>query len=270
MKLPIMYSSFQLARKYLHYYITASNGKGHGMHSPFAFDFILNVLNNKQNYIPPTEIEDLRRELLQKMECITIEDLGAGSRLKSSNKKTIKSVAKNALKPKKFSYLLFRLVKHYQPNNTIELGTSLGITTAYLSKANPSSQIITIEGDPLTAAIAQQNFQKLDCANIQLINGNFDTHLPSIISQLPSINLAYIDGNHRLEPTLNYFEQLLGKKNNNSILIFDDIHWSKEMEEAWDRIKAHPSVRCTIDIFFLGFVFFRDEFKEKRDFIIRF
>ena len=84
------------------------------------------------------------------------------------------------------------------------------------------------------------------------------------------IDMAYIDGNHRLEPTLNYFEQLLGKKNNSSIFIFDDIHWSKEMEEAWERIKTHPSVRCTIDIFFLGFVFFREEFKAKQDFMIRF
>ena len=265
-----MYSSFQLARKYLHYYIKASNGKGHGMHSPFVFDFILNVLNNRQNYIPPPEIEDLRKELLQKSTRITIEDLGAGSRIKSSNQKTIRNLAKNALKPKKYSQLLFRLVKHYQPKNILELGTSLGITTAYLSKANPSSQIITIEGDPSTAAIAQQNFQKLDCLNIQLLNGNFDDLLPTVNGQRSTVDLAYIDGNHLLKPTLNYFEQFLGKKNDNSIFIFDDIHWSKEMEEAWSRIKAHPSVRCTIDIFFLGFVFFRHEFKAKQDFIIRF
>ncbi len=264
-----MYSSFQLAKKYFHYYITASNGKGHGMHSPFVFDFILNVLNNKQGYKIPDEIEDLRKELLKNNTNITIEDLGAGSRVQSTTQRTIKSLAKLAVKPKKYSQLLYRLVKHYQPQTIIELGTSLGITTLHFAKANPNANITTIEGSSSIAAIAQHNFQKLNCSNIQLINGNFDDILPTVNGQLSTIDLAYIDGNHRLEPTLNYFEQFLAKKSNDSIFIFDDIHWSKEMEEAWERIKANTSVRCTIDIFFLGFVFFRAEFKEKQDFTIR-
>ena len=240
------------------------------MHSPFVFDFILNVLNNKKNYQPTLEIEELRTELLRNDTIISVDDLGAGSRKKSSQQKTIKSLAKNAVKPKKYSQLLFRLAKHYQPKNIIELGTSLGITTAYLSKANSTGEIITIEGSPEIAAIAKVNFKKLACSNIQLINGNFDNTLPTAISQLSTIDLAYIDGNHRLEPTLNYFEQFLSRTNNDSILVFDDIHWSKEMDQAWEKIKAHPSVRCTIDIFFLGFVFFRQEFKQKQDFVIRF
>lgn len=165
---------------------------------------------------------------------------------------------------------MYRLVKHYEPRHIIELGTSLGITTAYLSKANPSANIITMEGSTSIVSVAAQNFKKLACSNIRLLNGNFDDLLPPVISELTTIDLAYIDGNHRLEPTLNYFAQFLDKKNNNSIFIFDDIHWSMAMEEAWEKIKAHPSVRCTIDIFFLGFVFFREEFKSKQDFVIRF
>jgi predicted O-methyltransferase YrrM len=265
-----MYSSFQLAKKYLHYYFIALNGKGHGMHSPFVFDFILHVLNNKNGYEAPAEIEAFRKQLLSNNTVVTIKDLGAGSRVQSSKQRTIANLAKNAIKPKKYTQLLYRLVKHYQPKTIIELGTSLGITTAYLSKANPSSTITTIEGSEAIANIAQQNFQKLNLSNIKSLIGNFDDLLPSAISQLPIIDLAYIDGNHRLEPTLNYFEQFLSKINNDSILIFDDIHWSKEMEEAWETIKAHSSVKCTVDIFFLGFVFFRQEFKMKQDFVVRF
>ena len=240
------------------------------MHSPFVFDFILNVLTNKKGYQPPPEIENLRKELLRNDAVINIDDLGAGSRKKSSEQRAIKSLAKNAVKPKRYGQLLFRLAKHYQPKNIVELGTSLGITTAYLSKASSSAEIITLEGSSAIAVVAEQNFKKLKCFNIQLLNGNFDEVLPTVIRQLSAIDLAYIDGNHRLEPTLNYFEQFVAKRNNNSIFIFDDIHWSKEMEQAWEKIKAHPSVRCTIDIFFLGFVFFRQEFKEKQDFVIRF
>ena len=138
----IMYSSLQLAKKYLYYYFTALNGNGHGMHSPFVFDFILNVLNNKNGYVAPFEIEELRNELLKDKTIVTIEDLGAGSRIQSSKQRTISSLARNAIKPKKYGQLLYRLVKHYQPETIIELGTSLGITTAYLSKANPYSKIL--------------------------------------------------------------------------------------------------------------------------------
>lgn len=265
-----MYSSSHLIKNYFRYYLTASNSKGHGMHSPFVFDFILHGLNNGKRYEAPKEIEDLRSELLKDNTSITIRDLGAGSRVQSSKQRTVRSLARSAVKSKKYSQLLFRLVNHYQPKNIIELGTSLGITTSYLSKANPQADIVTIEGSATVAGIAKQNFEKLGCLNVQSIVGNFDDVLPTVISQRPSVDLGYIDGNHRYDATLNYFKEFLTKSDNNTILIFDDIHWSKEMEEAWEKIKAHPTVRCTIDIFFLGFVFFRQEFKEKQNFTIRF
>ncbi|HNR16193.1 MAG TPA: SAM-dependent methyltransferase, partial [Chitinophagaceae bacterium] len=88
--------------------------------------------------------------------------------------------------------------------------------------------------------------------------------------KIPFIDFAFIDGNHRQEPTERYFNQLLPKMHHESILVFDDIHWSSEMEQVWKTIKDHPSVRCTVDLFFIGVVFFRDEFREKQHFSIRF
>jgi len=240
------------------------------MHSPFVFDFILNVLNKKNDYEAPEEIEQLRKELIKNKTALNIVDLGAGSRVNSSQKKSVRQIAKSALKSKRLAQVLFRLVKHYQPENIIELGTSLGVTTAYISKANAAANVTTIEGSESVAAVAKENFRKLNCSNIQLLHGNFDQILPSVIHQLPSIDLAYIDGNHRYQPTINYFHQLLPKISSNSILVFDDIHWSQEMEKAWEEIKSHPSVKYTIDIFFLGFVFFKEEFKVKQHFSIRF
>jgi predicted O-methyltransferase YrrM len=265
-----MYSSVQLAKKYLRYYFTALNGKGHGMHSPFVFQFILHVLNNQSGYHPPREMEDLRRQLLRDKRILEIEDFGAGSRKAKSRQRSVSELAQHALKPKKYAQLLFRLVKRYQPETILELGTSLGITASYLSKANPASSLITIEGSKAIAAVAGENFSKLQLKNIQQETGNFDDLLPSVISRLTSVDLAYIDGNHRCEPTIRYFRQLLPALHNESILVFDDIHWSKEMEQAWQEIQQHPAVRCTVDIFFLGFVFFRKEFKEKQHFTIRF
>ncbi|MCC7526845.1 MAG: SAM-dependent methyltransferase, partial [Chitinophagaceae bacterium] len=78
------------------------------------------------------------------------------------------------------------------------------------------------------------------------------------------------DGNHRKEPTLAYFNQLMRHAGNNSLFIFDDIHWSAEMEEAWRDIQLHPAVTCSIDLFFIGIVFFTPDIKEKQHFTIRF
>lgn len=240
------------------------------MHSPFVFDFILNVLNNKSLYRAPVEIEQLRKQLLNDKRVLKIEEMGAGSRTDSSNQRKVCHIASSALKSKRLAQVLFRLAKHYQPKTIIELGTSLGITTAYFSKANPDASIITIEGSKAIAEVAKENFLHLHCDRIQLLQGNFDELLPSFISQLSSIDLGYIDGNHRYQPTIKYFHQFLSKSNGSTILVFDDIHWSSEMEKAWEEIKAHPSVKYTIDIFFLGFVFLRDEFKIKQHFSIRF
>ncbi len=74
-----MYSSFQLAKKYFHYYFHSKNGKGHGVHSPFVFDFIIHVLNDKKKYPCYDTIESLRRSLLKNNTEIEVEDFGAGS-----------------------------------------------------------------------------------------------------------------------------------------------------------------------------------------------
>lgn len=239
------------------------------MHSPFVFDFIQSVLNNRHGYFPPAEIEQLRKKLLNDKSVINVEDFGAGSRVQSSSTKKISDIARAALKPKKYGQLLHRLCRHYKPKTILELGTSLGITTAYLASAVDSAKVTTIEGSPEIAHVAQMNFKQLGLNNIQSLIGNFDDVLPTVIQQKSSIDLAYVDGNHRYAPTISYFRNLLGKMHNESILVFDDIHWSAEMEQAWDEIKNDVAVQYTIDIFFLGFVFFKKEFKVKQHFTIR-
>lgn len=265
-----MYSKSQLVLKCLNYYIKASNSKGHGMHSPFVFDFITKVMNDKAKYPAYVQVENLRRELLGNQTIVKIEDFGAGSSMDKTDQRTIASVAKNAAKPAKFGQLLYRMVKYYQPQTILELGTSLGITTSYLSLANPDARIITMEGATALAETAQQNFNTLQLKNISVRRGNFDHHLSATVSELSPVGFCFIDGNHRQEPTERYFGQLLPVVNNDTIFVFDDIHWSDEMEQAWDRIQQHPSVRCTIDLFFVGIVLFRQEFKEKQHFSIRF
>ena len=265
-----MYSSLKLAQKYLHYYLNASNGKGHGIHSPFVFDFIIHVLNDKRNFYAYSQIEHLRQELLNDNTIIYVEDFGAGSSITKTNQRKICDIAKHVAKNRKFAQLLFRIVNYYQPKNIIELGTSLGISSAYLASANVNSKLITIEGSPEVAAIAKKNLSELGFKNIKSITGNFDDMLTDVLKNIPSVDLVFIDGNHRKEPTIKYFDQLLEHASEQSIFIFDDIHWSTEMDEAWKHIKQSSQVTMSIDLFFFGLVFFRKDFKAKQDFVLRF
>lgn len=265
-----MYSPLKLVRKYIHYYITASNGKGHGIHSPFIFDFVTNVLNDQRHFYPYDSIELLREQLLKNKTVLTIDDFGAGSTRGSTSQRTVASVAKHAAKSRKLCRLLFRIVHHYQPRTILELGTSLGISSSYMASAAPASKLITIEGASSVAQAAADHHQQLQLRNIRVITGNFDEKLPGILQELETVDLAFVDGNHRFEPTKHYFEQLVQKVNANSIFIFDDIHWSEEMEDVWRVIKADKRVLATIDLFFVGIVLFNPAFKSKQDFTIRF
>ncbi len=266
-----MYSRLQLAKKYLEYFTSAKNGKGHGVHSPFVFDFITGVLNDKTNYPCYSTIEAIRNEMLQTKTTVQVEDFGAGSVTGNLKERKITTIAASALKPRKFSQLLFRIAKYYRPENILELGTSLGVTTSYLASAYANSQVTTMEGSENIASLARRNFSKLNLQNIKSVVGNFDETLQPFLLQTGNVvDLAFIDGNHRRQPTIDYFNILKPYLSDTSILIFDDIHWSKEMEEAWKEITCDASVTLSIDLFFIGLVFFRKEQKTRQHFIIRF
>lgn len=262
------YSSIELGAKYLRYWCTAGNGKGHGIHSPFVYALIRDVLNDKGEYYAYSQIEKLRLRLEHDKNKIELIDLGAGG--KGRRQESISILTKRTSKSKKLGRLLFRLTNYFQPVNMIELGTSMGLSAAYMYAGNTSGQLITLEGAPEIAEKARENFRYLDFNDIQTITGNFDDTLSSILAGINQVDFAYIDGNHRYAPTLRYFEQLLVKTSATSVLIFDDIHWSEEMEAGWEKIKQDPAVRCTVDLFFIGLVFFSDSFKYPQHFTIRF
>ena len=264
------YNAFTLINKYISYLWKASNGHGHGVHSPFVFAFIKNVLNTKSKGPSIDAIELYRQRLLNNQKEISFLDLGAGADPKGNKSRTIAQIAKGALKPKKYSSLLSRIVKYYQPSQVLEMGTSLGITTCYLAHGVPNASVVTMEGAPTVAHEALTTFKNLGFQNIQLIEGNFDQSLPNYLQSVSTIGIAYVDGNHRYEPTMQYFNLLLTKSDEHSIFIFDDIHWSSEMEKAWAEIKADARVSLTIDLFYIGIVFLRKEQKEQEHFIIRY
>ncbi len=257
-----------MIRAYLKFLLKA--GDAYSLHSPFVFD-LYSTLIRRDNPDEPqfAPIRALQQELLKDTAKIQITDFGAGSRINASRERAIRDIAKNSQKPARFGRLMYRLIQRFNSQTIVDLGTSLGITTLYEAVAAPTAQILTFEGCPQTAAVARRNFQQLNRPTIEIITGNIDMTLPERLKTVSSIDFAFFDANHRYEPTVRYFETCLAKAHNDSCFIFDDIHWSDEMEQAWETIKAHPAVTISIDLFYVGLVFFRSQ-QPKQDFVLKF
>lgn len=238
----------------------------HGVHSPFVFDLVTKCFYNKNKYKTYQILKEYRKQLYNNNQTISITDFGAGSRIFKSINRKISRIAKNVGITHKRAQLLFRLSKYFKPNQVLELGTSLGLATSALSLGNPDASITTIEGCLETANVAKQQFEEFELNNIDLKINNFDDELKNLQNQ--KFDLIYIDGNHQKNATLTYFNSLLKTVNNSSLIILDDIHWSKDMTEAWESIKQNQKVTVTIDTFFWGFAFFRKE-QVKQHFNIR-
>jgi|KBSMisStandDraft_5_1062788.scaffolds.fasta_scaffold70018_4 predicted O-methyltransferase YrrM len=278
-----MYPTYRLGIEWLNYVVRASSGRGHGIHSPFVYELVTRVLNDPNSYYAFEPIELLKTKLLRDTTAIDVLDMGAGADgsknagTVSANagkttmkRKRISGIAARSVCDRKFGRLLFRLADFTAAEVMVELGTSLGISTAYLASARPSSAVYTVEGSAAIASVARENFSSLGIRNISLLNMSFEDALKRTELQTLRPGLVYIDGNHRLEPVMEYFHFFLERVASQSAIILHDIHWSSEMKKAWTLIRQHPKVKMSIDIFSAGLVFFRDEFQVRQDFTIRF
>jgi predicted O-methyltransferase YrrM len=240
----------------------------HAVHSPFVFSLITKCFYDKKSKPEYAILQQYRNALLENKNTIEVTDFGAGSRVFKSNKRVVAQIAETAGISSKRARLLYRIVNYFQPSSILEIGTSLGLATSALALGNKNAQITTLEGCPNTANQCQLQLQKFNINNVACVVTEFSEYLKTLNSQPTTHNLIYFDGNHSKEATLEYFELLLPAITNDSVWIFDDIHWSVEMETAWEMIKKHPKVSVTIDTFQWGLVFFRRE-QPKEHFVIR-
>ena len=222
----------------------------HGVHSPFVFDLVTNVIYNRADYYCFKNIETIREKLFH-------------------SQKVVSRIPKQHTNAAKYDQLLFRLVNYFQPSQILELGTSIGITSIYMASANSKTVLLTIEEDSEIAEVAKNNFKNLKLKNIEQLVENFDTVVPKILTKNITFNFIHFDENLSAQATLDYFNNCLSKADSTSVFVFDSIYRTSEMKEAWTKIKNTDQVTVTIDLFYLGIVFFRKE-QVKQHFIIKF
>lgn len=242
------------------------------VHSPFVFSWIKEVLEDERYYYSFDDIRALRQKMLYSNVPVTLIDYGTGPdgiydahAEPVQRQSTLRKVVQRSGSDSRQGELLFRLVYWLRPQVILELGASVGLSTLYLSRgAGSQSKVVALEGCPQSAAIARLNLETLKVKQAQVVTGAFEQTLESTLSNLPGVDLVYFDGNHQREATLQYFEQCLVKAGDQTVFVFDDIHWSEGMEAAWATIQQHKRVTLTIDCGYFACVFFRQEFKEKQ------
>ncbi len=253
----------------LKYFLFAGHKRGHGLHSPFVFDLVTRVFRNKIDKNVVSNIKETRERLKLDKRLIKVNDLGSGSLRFKSKIRKVSEIARYSSVPEKYGLLLLNLASEFGKPEIVEMGTSLGISTLYLASGAPDSIVYTIEGCSETSEIAKQTFIMAGLSNIKLINGSFKEILPEIIGKGIKPGLVFIDGDHRKESVIKYFNQLALIAGNNTVIAIDDINESVGMSEAWDEIRHNERVSVTIDLYRMGLAFFREGINHN-DYIIRY
>lgn len=253
-----------MLKAFLKYRKSAVNA--HGIHSPFVFEFYNEVLTKSKN-IDDSAIQNFRKKLSKDTNLIEITDLGAGSRKPTANKRNVSDLVKHVSVSRKYGRLLTQIIKYYGIDNCLEMGTSMGIGTAYLS--SNAQRTVTIEGCPNTYKQATQNLQSLNLKGLSMLNAEFSEGLKKAYEIESNYGLVYIDGNHQYQATLDYFNWIIDRANNDTFLIFDDINWSAGMRQAWDEIVSSEKINVSIELFRMGIVLKRKE-QTKQHFILKF
>ncbi|HNW57249.1 MAG TPA: class I SAM-dependent methyltransferase [Bacteroidales bacterium] len=255
--------------KYLKYTLLSRHKKGHGIHSPFVFDLISRLFRNKIDPGIVFKIEKIRKRMLSDHRSIVVNDLGAGSERMKTNLRRVSDIAKYSPVPEKYGALLANMAAEFGEPMIVELGTSLGISTMYMASSCRGAVVYTIEGSQTISGIASENFREAGLENIKIINGSFRENIPAIFNDKNNAGLVFVDGDHRKEPLLDYFNTIAEVSCNKTVIIIDDIYYSKEMEEAWNEIKRNKKVSVTVDIYRMGIVFFREGISHM-DYVIRY
>lgn len=244
---------------FLKHQLTSWNTGGEGIHSPYLFYLVRMLFYDQNAYYVFRDIEYRRTCMMRAPKRVPLNDYGTGQ----ATEALVSDIAKTSLESPKIGQLLFRLVSYMghdekRPLQVMELGTSLGITTAYLAAPDSRNQVVTFEGSPALIEMAQLNWKHLGLTNIDVVEGNIDETLPKWLKAQKSreVDVVFMDANHTKEATLRYFDLLIPYTSGKTIVVIDDIHYSREMQEAWEQIKQREEVTTTMDLYDCGLVFF--------------
>lgn len=263
----MMLINLHSAGRYLEYKLFSGHRRGFGIHSPFVFDVVTRVFRNKIDPDIVCRIENIRKRMLSDNSKVKVTDYGTGGNRNSL--RSLSEIVRKSSLPKKYCRIIASLAGEYGKGSIVEFGTSLGISTLYLSFGSPSSTIHTAEGCPELAGYASENFRMAERENIRVYNKKFDDFTEDVEKEGLKPGMVFIDGDHRPESLLLYYNRIRKCCREDGVIVIDDIHADSGMSGAWDKIKRMEKGNVTIDINRMGLVFLRGGIAG-RDYTIRY
>ncbi len=253
---------------YVRHYLRSTNTLGHGIHSPHLYELVRMVIYDDNSYYCYSAIERQRQKLLLNHTTLFVDDMGSGK----SGKRRLSDIVSRSAETPQVAQTLMRIVNHVKAHTIVELGTCVGLTTAYLASPSSRSRVFSFEGSHELLQIAKLQWQQLGLRNIETIEGNIDHTLPPFVDTLAAagtpLDFAFLDANHTFDATKAYFDTLLPLCRRHTIIAVDDIYYSPSMNKAWQYIRNSKAVTATIDCYHFGLVFFDPQY-EKRIYRIR-
>lgn len=246
-------------RTYLWHQVSAWNTTGEGIHSPYLFAIVRFILRDRNGYYCFSNIERRREQLLACEDEIEVLDYGSqGTKEGKIVSRRVCDIARTHLEAPKVAQALFRLLVFMyedvqRPLNVFELGTSLGVTTAYLASADTRNRVVTLEGSEAVLKIAKGIWKTLTLENIEWQEGNIDDTLKLYARE--RWDLVFVDANHTYEATKRYVETLLECLDEKGVIAVDDIYYSPEMTRAWRELQQDARVTTSMDLYHVGLLF---------------
>ncbi len=269
---------FWRIRKYINHLFYLGKRKGHGIHSPYLFEFVNKVVFNGAGELVPCELVEIHRKLKRDRTMIPVTGPGAASRVacsreNASGERSVASFVHRSSVSEKYGALLYRIVHWFKPEQILELGTGLGLSTLYLSAGCRDAALYSIEGNEYRASFAGKLISGSSYGQVAVYCGEMEEKLDDLLALTGGRFVAFMDGNHRREATLKYARKLIDhaseRRGEEAVLIVDDIYWSKEMNQAWKELISWPEVRVSVDLFQVGILLLRKDLA-KADIKIKF
>ncbi len=252
--------------KYIQHLFHRRYRKGHGIHSPYLFEFVNGVVFNAEGVTVPDEITGIHRVLKKDQSMLPVGKLGATSNVDRqgdrAGERSVGSFVKGSSVSEKYGAMLYRITRWFNPEMIIELGTGLGISTIYLASASSDTPLHSIEGNTDRADFAAQLINRCNLGYVSIHWGEMEEKLEELMLVLEGEGrtgrfVAFVDGNHRYEPTVNYVKKLIERAGEEAVIIMDDIYWSRGMHRAWKEVISWPEVRVSIDLYHMGILLLR-------------
>lgn len=216
--------------------------KGHGIHSPFVYNLITKVIEERCRYYCFDDIELIRKQLLFKE----------------------RNVAKHKAISPKHGALLFRLTNYFQPRNIIQIGATIGLSTLYLTSYSSELNCISLENNPEYTSISAWTYNKAAKRNIDLREGDYTESLPQALEDIKHPDFIFFNFRHEQTDILCLFNKCMEYIHNDTFFVFEGIRNNHQIQEFWKQICDYPEITVAIDLRSIGIIFFNKKLHKRK------